>query len=336
MHSLEAPSTWSRDQLGERSQDRNSSALPAPRNGCDSIAGPSQRHDHGGEVLSVGEDLIFAFASGADRTAVPRLHRSGIWYALTYHLGDTRSGMTICDALEISRSSRGGASTLADISLHVSITCLVHERWLAEFAKSIGPDLSPRADALRDGIYYLPAELRAIATHALIYDLTGPARQSYRAAKGIELLCETARLSMTGGLISSHARSGLSVTDIQRLTSAKKMIAEQFDKKLTLNSIGHVCGLNRAKLTRGFKILFGTSIGEALSEARLWSACALIQTTNKPISSIGYEAGYLNNASFTRAFRRRYGVCPSAYRTNSRRSLCGSSDRGAHLADRAA
>ena len=34
----------------------------------------------------------------------------------------------------------------------------------------------------------------------------------------------------------------------------------------------------------------------------------MLLTTDKPVSSIGYENGYLNNASFARAFSRRFGV----------------------------
>jgi AraC family transcriptional activator of pyochelin receptor len=37
-------------------------------------------------------------------------------------------------------------------------------------------------------------------------------------------------------------------------------------------------------------------------------------TSDLPVSSVGYACGYLNNASFTRAFARRFGVVPSALR----------------------
>ncbi|MEX6650950.1 helix-turn-helix domain-containing protein [Pseudomonas aeruginosa] len=33
-----------------------------------------------------------------------------------------------------------------------------------------------------------------------------------------------------------------------------------------------------------------------------------------PVSSIGYQCGYLNNASFTRAFSRQFGTTPSSLR----------------------
>ena len=168
--------------------------------------------------------------------------------------------------------------------------------------------------AITPGVFHLPSELRAIASKAFHYELMGAARVAYRTAKGLELLCETVQLSLHDKLIPLHAGSGLSASDMQRLFAAKQMLAEQFNKKLTLDGISRACGLNRAKLTRGFRAVFGISIAEALSEERLVCASVLLQTTDKPVSNIGYDAGYLNNASFTRAFARRFGVCPSEFR----------------------
>ena len=82
----------------------------------------------------------------------------------------------------------------------------------------------------------------------------------------------------------------------------------------TLDGISRACGLNRAKLTRGFRDLFGCTIAQALAERRLSHARRMLLSTDKPVSSIGYENGYLNNASFARAFGRRFGVSPSDYR----------------------
>jgi AraC family transcriptional activator of pyochelin receptor len=40
----------------------------------------------------------------------------------------------------------------------------------------------------------------------------------------------------------------------------------------------------------------------------------MLLATDLPVSSVGYACGYLSNASFTRAFSRRYGVVPSRLR----------------------
>ncbi len=175
--------------------------------------------------------------------------------------------------------------------------------------------LGGRAPTGRDSAgYHLPSELRAIALALRDCPVRGEPRNVYRLAKSIELLCETIRLVREGAMAPLAADGGLSVADTGRLMAARRMIDERWQEKLTLATIARTCGLNRAKLTGGFRDLFGCTIAEALAERRLAQAGRMLLTTDQPVSSIGYANGYLNNASFARAFGRRYGVTPSTFR----------------------
>lgn len=161
--------------------------------------------------------------------------------------------------------------------------------------------------------YHLPTTLREIALALLDCPMQGDARSVYRLAKSLELLCETVRAQRAGALLPL-AGGTLSFADTHRLMTARRMIDERWSEKLTLELIARTCGLNRAKLTGGFRDMFGCTIAEALAERRLSQASRMLLTTDKPVSSIGYANGYLNNASFARAFGRRFGVSPSGYR----------------------
>lgn len=161
--------------------------------------------------------------------------------------------------------------------------------------------------------YHLPTELRTIALALRDTALTGPARPVYRLAKSLELFCETVRLLQAGEMVPLTG-AAMSFADTGRLMAARRMIDERWNEKLTLDMIARGCGLNRAKLTSGFKGAFACTIAEALAEKRLSQASRMLLTTDKPVSSIGYENGYLNNASFARAFSRRFGRSPSDYR----------------------
>lgn len=162
--------------------------------------------------------------------------------------------------------------------------------------------------------YHLPSELRAIALALRDCSLREEPRKVYRLAKSIELLCETIRLLREEAMAPLACHGALSVADTGRLMAARRMIDERWHEKLTLATIARTCGLNRAKLTGGFRELFGCTIAEALAERRLAQASRMLLTTDQPVSSIGYANGYLNNASFARAFNRRYGVTPSGFR----------------------
>ncbi len=161
--------------------------------------------------------------------------------------------------------------------------------------------------------YHLPANLRAIALAIRDCVLPEAASTPYRLAKSIELLCDTLYLSDEAGLVPV-AGEGISRADGQRLLAARRMIDEQWSQKLTLDMIARACGLNRAKLTRGFRDMFACSVADAISNQRLGEAGQMLVATDLPVSSIGYRCGYLNNASFTRAFARHFGLAPTQYR----------------------
>lgn len=165
-----------------------------------------------------------------------------------------------------------------------------------------------------DEDYHLPSELRAIALAICESALEGPARLVYRGAKAIELLCESFRLLAAGALVPMQENGIVPLADARRLLEARRLIDERWHEKLTIDGIARACGLNRLKLTQGFRAMFHSTVATAIAERRLDAASQLLRTTDRPISTVGYESGYLNNASFARAFARRFGVSPSDYR----------------------
>jgi AraC family transcriptional regulator, transcriptional activator of the genes for pyochelin and ferripyochelin receptors len=161
--------------------------------------------------------------------------------------------------------------------------------------------------------YLLASELRAIARAIRDCDMQPAAALPYRLAKSIELVCELMRACADDALIPASGAS-LSFADCRRVAQARQLIEDNWDKPLTLSQIARGCGLNRSKLSRGFRELYRCSVSEALAERRLAEARQQLISTDLPIGLIGYRNGYQNNASFSRAFCRRFGVPPSEFR----------------------
>jgi AraC family transcriptional regulator, transcriptional activator of the genes for pyochelin and ferripyochelin receptors len=175
--------------------------------------------------------------------------------------------------------------------------------------------LGRELDLLDKSVRYLPPELNAIA--AAIRDCVLPSAAStpYRLAKSIELICEILEAHRTGRLSEASSPAALTQRDIERIAAARKMIDEHWNEKLTLCQIARSCGLNRSKLARGFRQLYQCTVTEALLERRLGEARQQLISTDLPVGLIGYRSGYHNNASFSRAFSRRFGVPPSNFRS---------------------
>jgi AraC family transcriptional activator of pyochelin receptor len=165
--------------------------------------------------------------------------------------------------------------------------------------------------------YLLTADFRTIGVAIRDCDLPAAAALPYRLAKCIELLCEIIESERKQLLVPVVGDVGctLSSNDRDRVACARMMIDERWSEPLTLEQIARHCGINRSKLSRGFRELYATSVAEALSERRLAQARLAILATDLPIGLIGYRSGYQNNASFTRAFGRRFGVSPSELRS---------------------
>lgn len=189
------------------------------------------------------------------------------------------------------------------------VTLYIQRSAFARVGGSIPAAFEPR-------LYHLPSTLIAIVSALGDRSRSGESLKVYRLAKSIELLCETIRLEAAGELVPARADSALSSADTRRVVDARRMIDERWSERLTLERIARACGLNRAKLTTGFREVFKCTIAEALSERRLAEARRMLLTTDMPVSCVGYRSGYLNNAAFSRAFSRRFGLPPSSFRAH--------------------
>lgn len=165
-----------------------------------------------------------------------------------------------------------------------------------------------------DARWYLPSALRALGQSIVAPDCDDAAADTLRLARSIELLCQFFAALRAGDLVPVEGPSSLTEGDIARIAAARQIVDTRWHEKLTIDNIAKSCGINRDKLTRGFRELYQCSIAEALSERRLRHARQMLAASDLPVASIGYRCGYLNNASFTRAFSRRFGMAPTAMR----------------------
>lgn len=167
----------------------------------------------------------------------------------------------------------------------------------------------------RSTIWHLPSGLAAMALSIIDCEGDCAARDTLRLARSIELLCQFHAAYADGlTLLPAEPSGSLSEMDVARVAAARRTIDRHWDRKLTIPALAKSCGLNRDKLTRGFAQIYGLTISQALSERRLEEARRMLIDSDLPVATIGYRCSYLNNAAFSRAFSRRFGVAPTAMR----------------------
>lgn len=252
--------------------------------------------------LDLGEDLRAHLEAGTGQAWMARAG-SGEWAVIRCVFSWASEGrQTLSARLKMRRAGDlDGLATERNSAGDLCITILAR----GAFAEIIGQ---------RTGDYYMPEPLSGLALAAAFPTLSGAGLDLYRRAKCQELACEIMERAAGESLVPDASSAGLTVLEMERLMEARRIITRRFDEKLTLDLISRACGLNRAKLTQAFREVFGQTVAECLAEQRLLKAAADLRSTSRPVSTIGYGAGYLNNASFTRAFAKKFGIPPTTYR----------------------
>ncbi len=97
----------------------------------------------------------------------------------------------------------------------------------------------------------------------------------------------------------------------------KEIIEKEYVNPPSLRQLALMVGTNECKLKNGFKSLFGTTVFGHLFEYRMEMACRLLLDSGTSVQEIGNHVGYEHHSHFSTAFKRRFGVSPLEYRTES-------------------
>lgn len=87
-----------------------------------------------------------------------------------------------------------------------------------------------------------------------------------------------------------------------------------YRRKVTLSVFAKETGRSLSTFHRDFKSTFQQTPHRWIMAKRLEYARKHLKTTKRKISEIYFEAGFVDFTHFSKAFRKKYGLSPSAYR----------------------
>lgn len=99
------------------------------------------------------------------------------------------------------------------------------------------------------------------------------------------------------------------------ITIIDACIRAQQDEALTLRALAQKLGYSEYYTSRKFRELSGMTLRDYLRLRRLAFALRDVRDTDAGILDIAVKYGFSSNEAFTHAFKKAYGVSPSAYRT---------------------
>lgn len=139
----------------------------------------------------------------------------------------------------------------------------------------------------------------------------GARHETFVRARTLDLLCTLATEWDSAAPCESE-RLALTMRDRERIHALREMLEDTAHRPPSIAQLARQAGMNKSKLMRGFKQIFGETIADFCRRVRLEEARALLLADRLTIGEIAAAVGYQHQSSFTTAFSAHFGVPPKA------------------------
>lgn len=124
----------------------------------------------------------------------------------------------------------------------------------------------------------------------------------------------TQRYAPSLGAMKTY-RGGLAPWQKRRVA---ELLQENLDGQIALADLAHECGFSVSHFARSFRRSFGTSAHRYLILQRIEKAKSLLSNSIMALSDVALQAGFSDQASFSRSFCAVVGIPPGQWRRRSR------------------
>lgn len=113
-----------------------------------------------------------------------------------------------------------------------------------------------------------------------------------------------------------HAKKSATVQTALDILSCKELIDNAKDLSLSTANLAHMYQVSEATLNRHFKNIYGETITSYLKRVKFDFAKAQLMEYDASLSTLASQTGYSDMASFSRAFKKHFGIPPSMVNSN--------------------
>jgi AraC family transcriptional activator of pyochelin receptor len=150
--------------------------------------------------------------------------------------------------------------------------------------------------------------VQALGQQMLNCPLQGGMRSIYLSGKALEMTAMVLNELESG---EQNRTVKLGSRDIQCLYAVKDVLQQSLQSPPGLPELARLVGINVNKLTTGFRQLFQCSVYEYVRQERLALAYRMLSAGEISIAEAAHACGY-TDSHFSKVFRERYGILPSA------------------------
>lgn len=198
-------------------------------------------------------------------------------------------------------------------AVEIAIAPWLMNQFIQEYEIRFPSEFQPFIDGSFEQPYYQSApntpEIE-MALHQLLHcPYQGRLRQLYLESKVIELIVlKLAQIQTT----SESSTSVLRGQDRERIHAARTILLSNMEHPPSLLALARQVGLNDYKLKQGFREVFGTTVFGYLRLQRMERARQLLTQGTLSVSEVSRMVGYSSPTQFSLAFKRQFGILPSA------------------------
>jgi AraC-like DNA-binding protein len=175
------------------------------------------------------------------------------------------------------------------------------------------PLLAEAVRVLRGRPYPLPFVSEPVSTNAR---LLGAIKRAFRAPLE-SLAVDSLLVDLAEGLMAGERGTAGPVVsrrvDVRAVERARRFLDAERTRVVHSTELESITGLTRYDLARQFRIMFGTSPHRYLLMRRLEFAREQM-LRERELVRVACDAGFADQAHFTRAFRAAFGLTPARYR----------------------
>jgi AraC family transcriptional regulator len=104
---------------------------------------------------------------------------------------------------------------------------------------------------------------------------------------------------------------------IQSVCRVILYIEQNYSDELTLESLSKIASFSKYHFHRIFKSIVGENLSNYIRRVRLQSTTLKFKT-NQNVTQIALTSGYETNASFSKAFKKHFGITPKEFSQNAK------------------
>lgn len=174
------------------------------------------------------------------------------------------------------------------------------------------PDLKVRSDRL----YSLDRQRGSCAGGSSAVDLAATLVRRHISKEAERNALEVLQVERARSVHDIQPRRPLAIEcDDSRVKAALILMESHRGNRIPIRRLAESVGLSRRQLERLFTDELKMSLGTVYKKIMLEKAKSLVQSTSMPLVDIALEFGFHSASTFSRNFKRNFGVPPTAFRS---------------------